>query len=460
MALFVSVVEGEVPPSHFGGKEPELRVGIVLPEDGKKEIRLVSLVPLKVGDRIVEPGADLLLGIAGDDVVVRTRDGGEKLAGRGPVVSLEPVAGAADPFSPTVRVGGVVAGRSFHWRKEIDISYPGAFEARAWDGVLLLANRVPVEPYLLGVITGEMSGECPLEFMKTQAVAARSWLLAYGDGDSHPGLPIDRCNDDHCQRYHGTDDVSDRAREAILGCRGEVLVTAQGLICDANYSKSCGGIFADPVEVWGAPKGGQHVAPDAPEGDPVAAFLPVGEDRIHGYLHGEWLRDTKAFCSPNVVCEEEIGRYLGRVDVGGHYFRWTLEVPVEELASNLAEKTGEDVARVTEFIPRRREASGRIVLLDVAYEDSEGRTKMLTLQGQYKVREALYRKFLYSSAVEAEWRLGASGEREAVVFHGAGWGHGAGLCQIGALGMAQTGHGYRSILSHYFADTKIERIYP
>ncbi len=442
-----------------GRPEPRIRIGVVLTEDGKSRVAMTLRIPCRVGPGEFAPG-DRIVFESAEGKRVRLR------SDRGPAPEtaerfvVEPLVPPEDPAVPTALVHGIVAGRSFHWRKEIDVSYAGSFEIRAGEGSLVVVNRVGAESYLLGVITGEMSGECPLDLLKAQAVAARSWLLAHPAGVEHPGSGFQWCNDDCCQRYHGTDGVSDSARRALEECRGEILLTASGAVCDANYSKSCGGILADPVAVWGRAKEGQHVAADAPAGDPVERFLPVREETVDEYVGGEWLRRTRIFCSPNVVPEADIPRYLGRVDEGGGFFRWETEISAERLAANLAEKTGREVERVRAILPRRREASGRLTEIEVRFRDGTGADRSLSIRDQYRIRETLHPAFLFSSAVVVrEEDRDGKGFPGRFRYLGAGWGHGAGLCQIGALGMAIAGHAYDRILAHYFEKTRRTRAY-
>ena len=437
-----------------GRPEPWIRVGIVLAEDRKTEVEIVPAASCVAAGRRLEPGQSWTVRVGGRslsasgprDRVTTGPDGLLEVAPRDPPV---------DPSAPTAVVRGIVAGRSFHWRKEINVSYAGAFEFRLRDGFVEVVNRVPVEAYLLGVITGEMSGECPPDFMKAQAVAARSWLLSHPHGGEHADDPFEWCNDDHCQRYHGADDVSPAARDALAACRSEVLVTASGAICDANYSKSCGGVFADPELIWGRAKEGQHVAHDAPADDPVRAFPEVTDANARDYLTGDWLQRTRVFCSPAVVAEKDLPRYLGRVDEAGSYFRWTVDIPVRDLVANLAAKTGVDIVSIEEIQPLRRDPSGRLVALDLACIHRSGDRTTVALRSEYAIREALHPRFLWSSAFVCDWIEDPPGARSALRLHGGGWGHGAGLCQIGALGMALSGHDYRRILHHYFADVEI-----
>ena len=373
-------------------------------------------------------------------------------------VSLEPGGG--------ITAHGLVAGRGFHWQKRVDFSFVGAMEFRVCEGYLLAVNELPLESYLAGVITAEMSGACPLEFLKSQILVARAWVLAHSE-DKHPGLPIDRCNDDCCQRYQGTTFLTPSAVRAVADTRGQVVFHASGGIIDANYSKSCGGIIEAPEHVWGVSKAGQRAGVDAPAGSAVARFLPVTEVNIGEYLGGAWLRQADCFCSPNVVPEDQLPRYLGSVDEGGSYFRWNVEYTREELErvlrakyfSRLDPASAAELGTLTDLRPLRRGCSGRVIELGVHYLDPAGRPCVKVITDQYRIRDALHEKFLYSSAFDVRAERDGDGALARVTLRGAGWGHGAGLCQIGALGMALCGYEAVEIIGHYFADVETRTCY-
>ena len=210
-------------------QEPSIRVGIILPEDDTQQVRFST--PKNESYRVwlddmsgpVLQGASLEIHIAEQRLVLKSV---ETTIGKAGVIRLIPendqdlVQGAGS------LVRGVVTGRGFHWQKRIHTSLAGMLEFRIHEDQLLLVNEVPLEHYLAGVITAEMSGECPVEYLKTQVIVARSWVLAFTE-NKHPDLPFDRCNDDDCQRYHGTTSLTPAAVEAVRSTRGQVLVDAQ-----------------------------------------------------------------------------------------------------------------------------------------------------------------------------------------------------------------------------------------
>lgn len=443
-------------------EEPAVRIGIVLEEDGKQELRFQApMVGYLIEDTGTEAPAnsEVIVRVEGGKINLYDIDGGTMAQHLKRVRIIPPAAARPEKADDGVLVRGIVAGRGFHWNKEIDQSLSDVLEFIPKGDKLILVNELPLETYLIGTITGEMSGECPIEFMKAQAVAARSWLLGQ-PRHPHPGQPFLWCNDDCCQRYQGTGGWSPRAVEAIEGCRGEVLITASKQYCDARYSKSTGGISEDASAVWGYEIEGLDARVDAPGGDPVHRFFPVTKDNIEEYILGDWVKDTGAFASPNVVPEASITKYLGRVDEADHYFRWTRKLTQDSLLRSLVRRAGlEDIEVVRDLIPGKRGKSGRLHSLDVVYRAHDGSEKRHTLKSEYDIRAGLDEKFLYSGAFVLRPTYKGEGELAEVTLHGAGWGHGAGLCQIGALGRAMKGQDYREILLHYYTDVRLERIY-
>ena len=453
--------------------EPLVRVGVILAQDrarvarvtlAGRPMRLVTNPPTNMAPprrtlEVVATGGGLRLRVdARDERDVRN-------------CRLEPPAPPAADATGVV-VHDVVAGRGFHWQKRIDQTLPGTIEFTAHANGVIAINELPLELYLAGVITAEMSGACPADLLKAQCVVARSWLLAMTES-KHAGDPFDRCNDDCCQRYQGLAALTPAARAAVLDTRGVVLLAApqpgaaptrarpRARILDANYSKSCGGVSELPRHVWGIDKPGLSAVVDAPPDDAIHRFFPVTAANLRQYLTGDWLHTTRCFCSPNVVSPEVIGRYLGRVDEAGDYFRWKVRYTGDELAQLLRSRLPEarDVAFVRSLRVVARGVSGRAVRLELEWEDTGGRIITTTLAREYRIREVLHRRFLYSSAIVFHVKHDCAGRIEDVTIVGAGWGHGAGMCQIGALGMALSGYDYRAICAHYYPAAQLASVY-
>lgn len=471
--------------------EPHIRVGIVLPADGMAQ--LIADVPARQYELILDARSagrideeSVRLTVDGNEVVVHDARGTSR---RAAIIRLVPVERSEPTQGSGVRLHDVVTGRGFHWQKRVTFSMEGVLEFRAVDGLLLGVNEIALEDYLQGVITAEMSGRCPVEFLKSQCVVARSWVLAHTE-PKHADLPIDRCNDDCCQRYHGTSYLMPRAAEAVAGTRGQVVSDATGRIIDANYSKSCGGIIEAPEHVWFISKSCQRAAVDAPADSVSRRFMPVTQDNLDEFLTGAWLQNTDVFCSPTVVPDRDLPQYLGSVDDGGGHFRWCVEntpIEIEDLLrrklahvfSTEAPHSAESgdavlvadtppavvacsVPAISRFRDLRvldRGPSGRASRIQIEYADAAGNLQRIIIRSEYRIREVLHTKFLYSSAFAVEIDRDVAGWPAKIRLRGAGWGHGAGLCQIGALGMATKGYACRDILRHYFEGVDLQALY-
>lgn len=439
-----------------------VRIGVVLAEDAMPTIEMqVPDAAYELAAAGKPPGT-----IRAARVSVRLDGGAICLA-----VNDEPAQTAAgwalapkQPRPPVrgdgLLVKGVVAGRGFHWQKHVDQTLAGRIDLVPGAGGIILVNELPLEAYLAGVITSEMSSRCPLEFLQAQCITARSWLLAMTE-PKHDAEPFDRCNDDCCQRYQGTGDLSDTAVEAAESTRGMALVAADGRVVDANYSKSCGGVAELPEHVWGVHKPGLAELVDAPVNSVARRFLPVTDENLNEYLEGDWLRETDVYCSPRVVPEDQLGQYLGRVDETGRYFRWSVRYAHDELVDMLRRKLPEaaDMVRLSDLRVTKRGVSGRATEIVIAYLDAHGGRRELPVPDQYRIRQILHKSFLFSSAFAVRIERDAAGLFKAVTLRGAGWGHGAGFCQIGALGMSLCGIDHARIVRHYFPGADLKRLY-
>lgn len=440
-------------------REPEITVGIVLLEDRDIGIEMeVEPVDYRVNGKPIATPQDGRWRLQGNGGRLALMDSSGVVLGLGETVEVAPVADASQPWATFKNLR---TGRGFHWETRIDQSLPGRFEIHAQRGCLEVINIVPLERYLLGVVTGEMGVDCPLELLKAQAIAARSWALAT-PGSNHGGRPMLRCNDDHCQRYQGAAVLPPEACHAVEETRGIVLKNEKDAILDANYSKSCGGVIEDPERVWVTPKLGQVSLFDGPGDSPARRFFPVTAENLREYIMGDWLKDCDCYCSPNVVPQQDMARYLGRVDVSGSYFRWTLTYEQRELAELLQKNDPQKFAgieAVLAFHVRERGRSGRIVDLAIEVQHGKERVRRERIQDQHVIRDLLHPSFLYSSAFVVDPEPAGAEVPERFVLQGAGWGHGAGMCQIGALGMALQGHNHEAILRHYFPQTRLERLF-
>jgi stage II sporulation protein D len=366
----------------------------------------------------------------------------------------------------------VTIGTRFHWERKEDQAFCGnLILLPREDGTLTAVNEIPVEDYLRSVISSEMSGEAPPEFLRVHAILSRSWLLAalarkskaekgaapaarlapkedeigrWYDREDHDLFDV--CADDHCQRYQGIRKIgSALAEEAVGATHGRVIVY-QGEICDARYSKACGGLTEDFETAW--------------EDRRVPYLTSIADAAVpHPQIRSEedaarWiLARPEAYCHPtDVRLLEKILPSFDRET--GDFFRWTVEYGREELEEILREKSGFDFGALREITPLLRGPSGRIRRLRIA-----GSKKTIVVGKELEIRRWLSRNHLYSSAFIVEAGKDSRGKADRFVLRGAGWGHGVGLCQIGAAVMAGRGFSAEEILKHYFRGAEIRKIY-
>ncbi len=418
-------------------KEPIISVGIVLPEDKKTEIIIDFPNPSHYKINSERLTKRLIVKCQSDSILINN-----KLFDK---VLIEPIGNSnQDEFSI---INSVPAGRGFHWQNEIQVQLPGKIIIKNRNGNLFVINELPVEQYLPYVATSEMNPDCPPALLEAQTIAARSWLLA-NRKINHTELDIDVCNDDCCQRYQGVTNVPDESLQAIQKTCGQVL-RYRNEICDARYSKSCGGITESYKNAWA--------------GEPIPYLSSIPDFPDNNYQTNDLLNfinsSPPAFCSEKFVKPSDIQKYLGKVDKSGSYYRWNISYSQEELTSIINNKLDLIATHIINILPLKRGFSGRIIKLGIDYIDKFDKEKSIVLNSEYDIRNALHKQFLYSSAIIIEQETKQDSLPKKFKFYGAGWGHGVGLCQIGALGMALDGYSVEEILLHYFTDTKIEKIY-
>jgi peptidoglycan hydrolase-like amidase len=362
-------------------------------------------------------------------------------------------------------------GLDFHWQKEEEQTLSGRLRCLPLQGDrLTVINDVPLEIYLTSVICSEMDASAPLELIKAHSVISRSWLLAQGQGgkpgdsaeptqgtpkgewirwydhEAHRGFDV--CADDHCQRYHGVGRIkSPAASQAIRETRGQVL-SFEAQVCDTRYSKCCGGVTEDFRVAW--------------SDDEIPYLVPLF-DGPGGKMPHPPLTDEKAFRNylhnpPEVYCSCTDTRVLDRILTPrdretSDFFRWTIALGADQASELLKVKAGIDLGRVVALEPVERGLSGRLKRLKWV-----GERQSVVIGKELEIRRLISPTHLYSSAFTIDIE-GPVGKPDAFVLRGAGWGHGVGLCQIGAAVMAWQGTGYEDILTHYYPGTTIERIY-
>ncbi len=357
-----------------------------------------------------------------------------------------------DPAGACFAIEDVTIGIGFHWQREERQVFRGALRV-VEDRGLVAINDVPLDEYVTSVISSEMSASCPLELLKAHAVISRSWLLhprdhagvsGRGNAETRSAGEIirwygreahrlfDVCADDHCQRYQGiTKAFSPAATRAVAETASELLLF-RGQVCDARFSKCCGGMSERYRSAW--------------DDRDVPYLTPVydGPPPPPAFEAGPWiLGDPPAYC--NTRDRELLARLLPGFDQETRdFFRWTIALTGEEIRRHVREKLGVDLGVVRALAPLERGASGRIVRLRLT-----GDAGTLVVGKELEIRRALAPTHLYSSAFVVDEVAGR------FTLHGAGWGHGVGLCQIGAAVMATQGHDYRKILAHYYPGTTL-----
>ena len=430
-------------PDAIPDEEPILRVGIILPEDNEfcLNLDLSAAKNLKLtadGKMIDHP----------EKPEIRLENGALKLNG----LIFQNLIIDQSSIDSYIIVKNVIAGRGFHWAKKIDVKLTYTMILSLKENSILLINELPIEEYLACVATSEMSAECPDSYIEAQTIVARSWMLANVE-QKHVSLGFDVCNDDCCQRFQGVNNLTEHSRKAANSTRGLVLIYDKKIV-DARYSKSCGGIMERFENLW------ENVPKDYMQNksDSSSDFHVNLQDESE---FKNWVSSIpSAFCSPHFIPEEDLHKFLGNVDEKGKYFRWTVRVSNEELVKNLNEKLQMRIKSVTAIKPIRRAGSGRILELEIGYLDHDESGKSLIVHKDYGIRRLLYRKFLYSSAIIIESDKSGDNEVPAgFVYHGAGWGHGAGMCQIGALGMAIAGYKTDEIVYHYYPGSRLKKLY-
>ena len=363
-------------------------------------------------------------------------------------------------------LSNVTVGDRFHWERTEDQTFHGDLILRLCkDGTIVAINQISLEDYLTSVVSSEMSGHAPLEFLRTHAILSRSWLLAALDRkkrkkekptpvnetvaknrevvrwyDREDHELFDVCADDHCQRYQGITKIeSEQAEEAVRETQG-IVIAHQDEICDARYSKACGGITEDFDTAWDDRK--------------VPYLRSVSDASVfHRPITTEEEASAWILSNPEAYCHTKDERLLEKIlpDVDREtkgFFRWRVEYSRTELEEILREKSGFDFGTLQEILPLRRGPSGRISRLRII-----GSKRSVVVGKELEIRRWLSRSHLYSSAFIVK------AEEERFIFQGAGWGHGVGLCQIGAAVMAVRGFTAEEILTHYYREVEIKKLY-
>ena len=368
----------------------------------------------------------------------------------------------------------VTIGVNFHWERKEAQTFLGKLRFIVQDNNICAINELPVETYLTSVISSEMRATSSLELLKAHAVISRSWLLAqmeqrkaennnvekqpsffktneeivrWYDREDHKRFDV--CADDHCQRYQGiTKAANKHVVEAIQQTAGEIL-TSHGEICDARYSKCCGGAVEEFQYCWENIK--KPYLQALPDTLPDSTPLPDLTDEA---VARQWiLSSPDAFC--NTTDQKVLSQVLNDFDQETtDFYRWSQTYSQAEVKQLLEEKLEVQFGDIIDLVPLSRGKSGRIYRLKIV-----GKERTLIIGKELEIRRALSKSHLYSSAFIVEKADIKDGVPQKFIIKGAGWGHGVGLCQIGAAMMGKQGYRYEEILLHYYKGAEITKAY-
>ena len=367
----------------------------------------------------------------------------------------------------------VTIGVNFHWERKETQTFLGILRFAIEGTAMWAINELPVERYLESVISSEMSATSSLRLLEAHAVISRSWLLAQIENrrsakteqtslyscitgkdkmikwyDRQDHTLFDVCADDHCQRYQGiTKETSPHVAVAIQHTRGQVLMS-EGKICDARFSKCCGGAMEEFQYCWeDSPKPYLKAIGDTPEKTIPDLTVEANAE--------EWIRTSPdSFC--NTSDKNILSQVLNDYDQETtDFYRWRVDYTQEEISQLINSKLNIDFGQIIDLIPIERGKSARLCQLKIV-----GTKQTLTIGKELEIRRALSPSHLYSSAFVVD-KEDVNAEGVPALFHiiGCGWGHGVGLCQIGAAVMGEKGYNYDQILAHYYPGADLKELY-
>lgn len=383
-----------------------------------------------------------------------------------------------DPASDSFLIRDVTIGVDFHWQRKEKQRFNGSLKLKKEKDKIWLINIIPAEKYLQSVVSSEISSKSSLQLLKAHAIISRSWLLSqmeksktskkgkaggaripnsfktekefikwYGREDHNL---FDICADDHCQRYQGITKIfTENAKQAVQQTCGIVL-SNRGKTCDTRYSKSCGGITESFENVW------EPVKYDYLSSVVDYKFPPdnYSSDFSNETNAERWIKGKPAaYC--NTANKKILSQALLDYDQQTKdFYRWKTEYTQAEISEIIKTKSGIDFGNIIDLIPVERGASSRLIKLKIV-----GTLKSLTIGKELEIRRILSNSHLYSSAFVVEKTMGSNGLPEKFILYGSGWGHGVGLCQIGAAVMSALGFQFDEILLHYFRNAELKKIY-
>ena len=333
-------------------------------------------------------------------------------------------------------IEGVSVGIDFHWDHKEDLEYRGELEVMVDNsGDLTAVNIIDLEEYLSSVNSSEMRNDNNIEMLKAQTIAARSTVLAT-IGKHHFSDGFDLCSDDHCQCYQGITKISSLSKKVTEDTKGEVLIFDNRIV-DARYSKICGGVTERYSTCW-EDMDFPYLASfyDNKEGNEISSVMKDEEAE-------RFIMDKDFDC----FCNTYRNSLPGSLDFCKDLFRWKAEIEADEIKENLERKFGIEIGDIIDMKSLARGYSGRIYRLEL-----KGSVKSTIISKELNIRRLLSKTHLPSSALIFE----KTGTR--FIITGAGWGHGAGLCQIGAQIMGEKGFSYKEILRHYYRGAAIKTL--
>jgi SpoIID/LytB domain protein len=380
-----------------------------------------------------------------------------------------------DPVSESFVIKDVIIGSDFHWERKEKQRFIYSLKIILDKENLIAINIIPLESYLVSVISSEMSAKSSLELLKAHAVVSRSWVLAqiekslktknkkneivtsakqddeiirWYDKEDH--IHFDVCADDHCQRYQGVTKInSESARKAIKQTKGILLIN-ENKICDTRYSKCCGGITEAFENVWEPIKNKYLVSVSDYKFEPENYIIDFSNEQNAR----KWIMNKPlAYCNTNN--QKILSNILVDFDKETKdFFRWKVVYTQYEISEIISKKSGEDFGEILDLIPLQRGLSARLIKLKIS-----GSNKSLIIGKELEIRRILSPTHLYSSAIIIEKSDIQNNVPQKFTIHGAGWGHGVGMCQIGAAVMAEQGFMFDEILLHYFKNTNLKKVY-
>ncbi len=373
----------------------------------------------------------------------------------------------------TFTLNDVPFGKDYHWERKEPQTFKGMLHLIVDEEEVVAINHLPVEEYLASVISSEMRATSSTELLKAHAIVSRSWLFAQMDRrrnnqggggffsfvrkddeyirwyDREDHTLFDVCADDHCQRYQGiTRANSPHVEEALKATRG-VVITSDGEICDARYAKCCGGVTETFSTCW-QDKDENYLQAIADNDSEAGKPDFSDEKQAEAWIMG----------NPQSFCDTEDERILSQVlndfdQETKDFYRWKVCYSQTELANLIKQRREEDFGDIKALEPVERGEGGHLKRLRIV-----GTKKTMVIGKELEIRRSLSPSHLYSSAFVVKTEsVDENGLPEKFVLYGAGWGHGVGLCQIGAAVMSERGYNYKDILMHYYKNIEFSELY-